>query len=183
MVIRRKFLIFITLFIFGLLLLPTFTSANDGLIGSIAPPFKIISGSKEVLALDDIKGKVAILFYEAKSAIEQNRKLKASLNVFYDGQPDFVKKDIVRIGVIDCQGVFFRGAWDEGLRNNSKQEGITIYGDWDGKMSSDYRTAEGVSNIIIIDKKGIIRYYASGQIEDKNISIIEELLESLIKEG
>jgi predicted transcriptional regulator len=79
--------------------------------------------------------------------------------------------------------VFFRGAWDEGLRNNSKQEGITIYGDWDGKMSSDYRTAEGVSNIIIIDKKGVIRYYASGQIEDKNISIIEELLESLIKES
>ncbi|MCU0651934.1 MAG: hypothetical protein MUC39_03220 [Candidatus Omnitrophica bacterium] len=183
MVIRRKPLIFIALFLLVLFLLPIFTFANDSLIGSVAPAFKVISGKKEVLASDDIKGKVAVLFYEAKSAIEQNRKLKTSLNVFYEGQPDSVKKDIVRIGVINCQGVFFRGAWEKGLRDNSLKEGIAIYGDWDGKMSAGYHIKEDTSNVIVIDRKGIIRYYASGKVEDRDISMIEELLESLGKEN
>ncbi len=180
MIARRIYLIFIALFFF---LLPMFSFADHTFIGNAAPFFEIISGDRHPLTLDNLKGKVAVLFYETKSAIEQNRKLKSALNIFYTEQIDSFKKDIARIGVIDCQGVLFRGAWEKGLRDNSLKEGITIYGDWDGKMSSNYRTAEGVSNVIIIDKKGIIRYYASGQIEDKNISIIEELLESLVKES
>ncbi|MDD5618623.1 MAG: hypothetical protein PHG69_05960 [Candidatus Omnitrophica bacterium] len=181
MVIRRRFLIFIVSFFVILLLLPVFTFANDAFIGSLAPAFKVISGNKEALTLDGIKGKVVVLFYEVKSSIEQNRKLKIGLNLFYDAQPDFIKKDIIRIGVINCQGVFFRGAWEEGLRDNSKKEGITVYGDWDGKMSIDYCAKEEESNVIIIDKKGIIRYYASGKVED--IGMIEELLKRLVREN
>lgn len=154
--------------------------ANDTLIGNIAPSFKVISADKEILTLDNIKGKVAVLFYESKNAIEQNRKLKDALNIFYARQPDPIKKDIIRIGVINCQGVLFRGAWENGLRSNSLKEGITIYGDWDGKMSGDYRTRVGESNLIIVDKKGVIRYYASGRLEDKETGIIEGLLERLV---
>lgn len=174
---------FIVSFLLTLLLLPIFTFANDSLIGSPAPAFRVISGNKEVLALDDIKGKVVVLFYEAKSAIEQNRKLKASLNLFYYGQPDSVKKEIVRIGVINCQGVLFRSAWEKALRDNSRKEEITIYGDWDGKMSADYRIKEGTSNVAIIDRKGVIRYYASGRVKDEDIGMIEELLKSLVREN
>lgn len=183
MIRRRIYLIFIVLFFTPSFLLPVFSFADDTLTGNPAPFFKVILGDGYSLTSDDLKGKVAVLFYETKSAIEQNRKLKNALNVFYAGQADSLKKDIARIGVIDCQGVLFRGAWEEGLRDNALKEGIAIYGDWDGKMSSDYRTAKGVSNIIIIDKQGIIRYYASGQIEDKNIRIIEKLLEGLLKES
>jgi len=183
MVISRACLIAIILFLVTPFLLPAVNFANDILVGNVAPPFKVISGDNKILTLGDIKNKVAVLFYEAKSAIEQNRGLKNSLNAFYDGQPDSVKKDIVRIGVINCQGVFFRGAWEEGLRDNSKKEGITVYGDWDGEMSADYRAKEGSSNVIIIDRKGVIRYYNSGQVEDRDISMIEELLKTLVREN
>ncbi|MFA5338554.1 MAG: redoxin domain-containing protein [Candidatus Omnitrophota bacterium] len=183
MVMRRARLIFIVSFLVTPLLLSAAYSANDSLIGSSAPSFKIISGDKEALTLDDIKGKVVVLFYEAKIAIEQNRKLKTSLDVFYDEQSDSVKKDIVRIGVIDCQGVLFRREWEKNLRHNSEKEKLTIYGDWDGKMSADYHAKEDESNVIIINKKGIIRYYASGQVEDKDIGIIEDLLKNLVKEN
>ncbi len=182
MVTCRIRLVFIASFLAALFLLPVFICASDPLIDNLAPAFKVISGSRETLTLDDIKGKVAVVFYEVKSAVEQNRKLKISLNAFYDVQPGPIKKDIIRIGVINCRGVFFRGAWDEGLRDNSQKEGITIYGDWDGKMSADYRIKEE-SNLIIIDKKGVIRYYVSGKVDDKDIGMIEELLKRMIRKN
>jgi len=180
---RMIHVVFIAPFFIIAMLLPIFSSANNILIGSLAPPFKITSGEKEVLTLDGIKGKVAVIFYEAKSAIEQNRKLKTALNMFYTKQSNQIKEDIIRIGVINCKGVFFSGAWEEGLRDNSKKEGIKIYGDWDGKMLTDYRMKEEESNVIIIDKKGIIRYYTSGKVGDKDIGMIEELLDRLVREN
>ncbi|MDD4899508.1 MAG: redoxin domain-containing protein [Candidatus Omnitrophica bacterium] len=177
---RRTYLIFFVFFLALLFLSPVSSYTNDTFIGKVAPVFKVMSGDKKTLTLNDLKGKVVVLFYETKSAIEQNRKLKTTLNIFYAEQPNPFKKDIIRIGVIDCHGVFFRGAWEKGLRDNSLKEGITIYGDWDGEMAADYRTTEDVSNVIIIDKKGIVRYYTSGQVEDKNFSIIEKLLDNLV---
>ncbi|MDD5617776.1 MAG: redoxin domain-containing protein [Candidatus Omnitrophica bacterium] len=179
----RARLIFIVSFFVASFVLSAAYPANGSLTGSIAPPFKVISGEKEILTLDDIKGKVAVLFYEAKSTVEQNRKLKTSLNAFYDEQSGPVKKDIIRIGVINCQGVLFRSEWEKNLRHNSEKEGLTLYGDWDGNMSVDYHAKEDESNVIIIDKKGIIRYYASGRVEDKDIGIIEDLLKNLVKEN
>jgi predicted transcriptional regulator len=175
--------IFFAAFFIIALLSAMFSFASHPLFNSPAPPFKVASGDKEVLTLADIKDKVVVLFYEAKSAIEQNRKLKDSLNVFYAAQPEQIKKEIIRIGVIDCQGVIFTGAWEKALRDNSLKEGITLYGDWDGKMSTDYQAERGESNLIIIDKKGLIKYYSSGAIEDKNISAIEGLLKQLVREN
>jgi len=152
------------------------------MLGKVAPSFKVISANKEVLTLSDIKGKVAVLFYEAKEAIEQNRKLKTELNIFYGQQPEYVKKAMARLSVIDCQGVMFKGAWEDGLRENSRKEGMTIYGDWDGKMSLAYHFRKGESNVIIISREGIIRYYVSGEIKENDIGVITELLKSLIEE-
>ncbi|HPO45070.1 MAG TPA: redoxin domain-containing protein [Spirochaetota bacterium] len=149
------------------------------LVGNPAPDFKVMSGDNKALALSDIKGKTAVLFYESKNAVEQNRKLKTALNGFYDRQPDGIKAGIARIAVIDCKGVLFGGAWKKNLRDNSAKEGMTIYGDWDGKMSADYMAKEGASNFIIIDRDGTVRYSASGRIEDGEIGAIEGLLKGL----
>jgi len=153
--------------------------AGGALTGNPAPDFKVISGDNKTLTLSDIKGKTAVLFYESKNAVEQNRKLKTVLNEFYDRQPEGIKDGITRIAVIDCKGVLFGGAWKKNLRDNSAKEGITIYGDWDGKMSADYMAKEGVSNVIIIDKGGTVRYFNSGRIADADIGAIEGLLKGL----
>jgi len=147
-----------------------------------APAFKVVSGDKQTLTLDELKGRVIVLFYEAKRSIEQNRALKNALNQFYVRQPQDIKNGIARVGVIDCQGVLFKGAWEAGLRDHSVKEGITVYGDWDGKMAEDYVFKKDGSNVIVVDKKGMIRYRASGPLRDEDIISIEKLLESLVKE-
>lgn len=175
--------IFISLVLVIALSSPAFPSLNNTSTGSLAPAFKVISADKKVLTSDDIKGKVAVLFYEARSAVEENRKLKTELNIFYAAQAEPVKKDIVRVAVINCRGVLFKGAWEKGLRDNSAKEGITVYGDWDGSMSAAYRVGENESNIIIIDQKGVIRYSASGKAGGMDIDAVKELLKVLVQEG
>ena len=48
-------------------------------------------------------------------------------------------------------------------------------------MFSDYKTKDKESNVVIIDKKGIIRYFTAGKVENKEINKIKELLKSLWK--
>lgn len=150
-------------------------------IGADAPAFKVKSGEDKILTLDMIKGKVIVIFYETKDVVEKNRKLKDDLNKFYDEQPDTIKELIVKLPIIDCSSAFwpFTWIWKSKLRENSKKEGITIYGDWNGKMFSDYEMKDKEGNVIIIDKKGIIRYIASGKVDDKEINKIKELLKKL----
>ncbi|MEW6619191.1 MAG: YtfJ family protein [bacterium] len=164
--------------IFCTLFLPEISIAEDLIIGTAAPFFKVESGDDKILTLDMIKGKIIVIFYEAKDVVKKNRKLKDELNKFYFEQLDLVKKLIIRLPVINCQGAFwpFTGIWKSKLRQNSKKEGMTIYGDWDGKMNSCYKMKDNESNVIIIDQKGIIRYIASGKVEDTEISKIKELL-------
>ena len=150
-------------------------------IGTVAPDFKVKSGNDKILTLDMVRGKVIVIFYETKDVVKKNRKLKDELNKFYDEQPDTKKELIVKLPIINCSGAFwpFTEVWKSKLRKNSKKEGITIYGDWDDKMFSDYKMKDDESNVLIIDEKSVIRYLKVGKIEDKEINIIIELLKEL----
>jgi len=141
-----------------------------------APAFKVMSGDNKELSLDDIKGKVAVIFYETKDTSERNRQLKNELNRFYDAQPDSVKKSILRIPVINCKGVIFTGIWNDNLKQSSQKEGITIYGDWDGKMFLAYGITDKESNLIIIGRDGIIKYSFAGRVQEKDFGRIKDLL-------
>lgn len=168
---------FIRLFIFiGVLLSANFAHAEGVRVGIAAPYFKVVSGNGEELTLDDIKAKAAVIFYETKDTAQRNRKLKDELNKFYDAQPDDVRKMILRVPVINCNGVFFTGAWKGNLRESSKKEGITIYGDWDGKMFFSYGIKDKESNLIIIGTNGVVRYSFAGQVAEKDFGRIKDLL-------
>jgi predicted transcriptional regulator len=45
-------------------------------------------------------------------------------------------------------------------------------------METAFGMKPDVSNVVIIDPKGIIRYFSSGKLEDKDISVIIALLKS-----
>lgn len=169
--------IFSRLFIPSAVLFSAIFAYAAGLKAGIpAPAFKVVSGNNEELSLDDIKGKVAVIFYETKDTKEKNRRLKDELNKFYDMQQDNVKKLILRIPVINCRGVFFTGAWKNNLKENSKKEGIAIYGDWDGKMFFSYAIDGKESNLIIIGRDGIVKYSFAGSLGEKDFGRIKDLL-------
>jgi predicted transcriptional regulator len=170
-----------------LLSLPVFQSSSlaaSGLIGSAAPYFRVQSGDDKELTLDMIKGKVAAIFYENKDVVENNKRLKDALNELYYEQTGIVKDVLVRLPVIDCSDAVwpFRGMWKRKIREYSKKEGVVIYCDWKGQMSSDYKMKSDVSNIVIIDKGGRIRFFTSGEFTAENINDVKELLIALARE-
>ena len=176
----KKYIFIIMAIFFGISFIAA--SFGEGLkIGTDAPPFRVKSGEDKELTLDMIKGKVIIIFYETKDVVENNRQLKNELNKFYNEQPDTVKELIVRLPIINCSVAFwpFTEIWKSKLMDNSKKEGITIYGDWNGKVFSYYKMKDRESNVVITDKKGIIRYIAPGKVGDEEINKIKELLEEL----
>lgn len=144
--------------------------------GILALVFKVISGNNEELTLASIKGKIAVIFYETKDAVEENRQLKDELNKFYVAQSDHVKNLILRIPIINCKGVFFTDIWKNNLKESSKKESMVIYGDWDGKMFSSYGIKDKESNLIIIGRDGIVKYAFAGKVEEKEFGRIKDLL-------
>jgi hypothetical protein len=158
--------------------------AASGLIGSAAPYFRVHSGDDRELTLDMIKGKVAAIFYENKDIVNANKRLKDELNTLYYEQTDDLKNVLVRLPVIDCSDAVwaFRWIWKKKLREHSRKERMTIYCDWEGKMFSDYKMKDGVSNVVITDKGGRIRFFTSGEVTDKEINDVKQLLKGLTRE-
>ncbi|HEU4345195.1 MAG TPA: YtfJ family protein [Candidatus Binatia bacterium] len=158
--------------------------AASGLIGSTAPYFRVQSGDDKELTLDMIKGKVAAIFYQNKDIGDANKRLKDELNKLYYEQTGIVKDVLVRLPIIDCSAAVwpFRGMWKRNIREYSKKEGVVIYCDWEGKMSSDYKMKSDVSNVVIIDKSGRIRFFTSGEVKAEEINEVKELLTALAKE-
>lgn len=143
--------------------------------GESAPNFNVTSGSGEVLTLDMLKGKTAVIFYETKDTAEKNRALKDRLNTFYDLMPSDAQNKVVRIVIIRCSA-FMPTVWRRNLRENSKKESITIYGDWDGLMEKNYAMRPNDSNLIVIDSFGVIRYAASGIVPAEGFDAVKKII-------
>lgn len=152
--------------------------AQGASVDKKAPSFKVTSGKDEILTLDMLKGKMAVIFYETRDTKEKNRALKEALNTFYASLSPETQKDISRVAVIRCSA-FMPAVWRRNLRENSKKEGIIIYGDWDGSMEKNYDMTVGESNFLIIDKSGIIRYARAGAIQKEDFPIIEKIINGL----
>jgi hypothetical protein len=174
------------IFVVALLGLRVFQSPSlaSDLIGSLAPYFRVQSGDDKELTLDMIKGKVAAIFYENKDIIGANKQLKDSLNRLYFEQTRIVKDVLLRLPVIDCSDAIspFLEIWKSRLREHSKKEGVVIYCDWNSKMSSNYGMKPDVSNVVIVDKRGRIRFFASGEVKPEMVNDVKELLKALAGE-
>jgi cytochrome oxidase Cu insertion factor (SCO1/SenC/PrrC family) len=153
--------------------------------GKAAPDFQVESGDNKKLTLGMLRGKVVVLFYESRRVIRQNTALKDELTRLYQEQPGHVQKDIFRLVVIDCAEACLPTLliWKTKLKQHSRKEGFTIYGDWTRKMSKDYQMVPEASNFLVIDRQGIIRYEATGKVQTGQFEKIKNLLFSLVQTG
>jgi hypothetical protein len=150
--------------------------------GTPAPGFRVASADDEPLTLEMIRGKVIVLFYESRDVIRKNIDLKNALKDLYAAHPAEIRNQIFRLVVVDASEASWatRGIWNRRLREHSRKENFTIYGDWDRQMLLDYRMRGGDSNFLIIDKQGVIRYSASGRIGMDQFDGIKNLLVQLV---
>ena len=176
---KRRFI----LPLLSLTLLMSQISIAEELKSSVpAPVFNIKSGAGDVLTLNDVKGKVLIIFYETKEVKEKNRMAKDELNLFYYQQEEWIKALVLRLPVINCSAAIWplTGIWRSKLRENSEKEKMIVYGDWDGSMEADFNMKSEDCNVVLVGRKGMIRYFQSGALNNEAISEIKEILKKLV---
>ena len=156
-------------------LVPTGAQAILG-TGEPAPSFSLVSGDNKKLSLDSLKGKIIVLFYATRDKVKVNEDLQHFLDTLYDAQPQNIQNQIFRLLVVNTMEATSLTAWKEKLVETSAQLKITIYGDWTGGMFAAYRMRDNDSNFVIIDKRGIVRYAASGRIANSRFEAIKKLL-------
>lgn len=145
--------------------------------GSPAPGFRVSDGDDETLDSASLGGKVVVGFYESRDRIEENAQLKTVLRKYYSDNIDISAKNVFMLSVIDCSPANFmtRPIWKRGLVKNSEQNGLTVYGDWDGSMKQVYGMPDDESIFLLIDKKGVIRYIYPGKVPEKYFNGIKDL--------
>lgn len=141
-----------------------------------APSFSLVSGDNKKLTLDMLKGKVVALFYATRETVNVNDELQNYLDTLYAAQPQNIQNQIFRLLVLNTMEATSLTAWKEKLSETSAKLKITIYGDWTGGMFAAYRMRDNDSNFIIIDKRGIVRFAASGRIANSRFEAIKKLL-------
>jgi peroxiredoxin len=157
------------------ILMPTGAQAILG-TGEPAPSFSLVSGDNKKLTLEMLKGKVVVLFYATRDTVMVNDDLQNYLDKLYATQPKNIQNQTFRLLVVNAMEATSLTTWKEKLRETSAKLKITIYGDWTGEMFAAYRMRDNDSNFIIIDKRGIVRFAASGQIDNSRFEAIKKLL-------
>lgn len=157
-------------------------NAQPPQVGDLAPSLRVESGDGKIMTLDMLKGKVVVLVYNTRDTYDRNAKLRETLNKFYNAQSDERKYNCFKLAILDCSSAFFPidFLWRKKLIDVSKSKKMDIYGDWDGKVAADYGFNLNDSNMVIIDKYGIIKYISQKEItDDKEINKIIELLNKI----
>jgi alkyl hydroperoxide reductase subunit AhpC len=148
--------------------------------GEPAPSFSVVSGDNQKVSLDTLKGKVVVLFYATRDTVEVNDALSRYLDTLYAAQPQNIQNQIFRLLVVNAMEATAITTWKEKLSETSAKLKVTIYGDWTGSMFAGYRMRDNDSNFVIIDKKGIVRFAASGKIPNSRFEAIKKLLLELV---
>ena len=161
------------------ILAPTGAQAILG-IGEPAPSFSLESGNNKKLSLDMLRGKVVVLFYATRDTVEVNDALSRYLDALYAAQPQNIQNQIYRLLVVNAMEATAVTTWKEKLSETSAKLKVTIYGDWTGGMFAAYRMRDDDSNFVIIDKKGVVRFAASGKIPASRFEAIKKLLLELV---
>jgi predicted transcriptional regulator len=164
------------------ILAPTGAQAILG-TGEPAPSFSLVSGDNKKVTLDMLKGKVVALFYATRDTVEVNNELQHYLDTLYAAQPQNIQNQIFRLLVVNAMEATAVTTWKEKLNETSAKLKVTIYGDWTGGMFAAYRMRDNDSNFVIIDKKGVVRFAASGKIANSRFEAIKKLLLELAAGG
>jgi peroxiredoxin len=175
-VMAKSVLIAATLLVCSLV--PTGAQAILG-TGEPAPSFSLVSGNDKKLTLDMVRGKVVVLFYTTRDTVHVNDDLQHYLDALYAAQPQNIQNQVFRLLVVNAMEASSLTSWKEKLMETSAKLKITIYGDWTGAMFAAYRMRDNDSNFIIIDKRGIVRFAASGRIDNSRFEAIKKLLSEL----
>lgn len=124
------------------------------------PDFALHDQNGILFTLRQLEGHLVILIASNMEALDHNRQWGKAIREQYHDRVSI-------LGVADIRGIPSIMA---GMVNNFfKDEEISILLDWEGYIFDACGLSKGVSNIVLIDRKGVIRYIYAGEASKKAI--------------
>ncbi len=155
------------------LLLP-FSAESQTVVKSKAPDFSLPDQRDRLVSLRGFEGKVVVLVASDKEGMKQNPAWRKAIADRYGDR-------VVRQGVADVRKVpfFLKGSY----KRNFQKDPESIVLDWQGDIFKVYGFAENVSNLVLIDKEGFVRYRHSGSAEPGAVDDLFRTIDRLLCKG
>jgi alkyl hydroperoxide reductase subunit AhpC len=85
------------------------------------------------------------------------------------------------VQIVDASSANFltRTIWKRMLLKKSREAGIPIYADWKGSLIGRLGLVRGTSNVLIIDREGVLRYREVGPIQSEKLNRFYSILDEL----
>ena len=139
--------------------------------GSRASDFNLLDQRDRQIRLRDLEGKVVLLIASDDTGSKQNSEWKKATEM-YAGR-------ITVLGVADVRKVPF--FLKKRFKLDFQKDPATILLDWEGMIFTSYGLAKDVANIVVIDKKGIVRYLYSGSAESSAVERLRGVLDKSLE--
>ncbi len=125
-----------------------------------APDFALHDQYGILFTLRQLEGHLVILIASNIEALDHNRQWGKAIREQYLDR-------VYILAVADTRGI--PSIMESMVRKFFKDEEISILLDWKGHVFDTYGLSSGVSNIVLIDRKGFIRYIYAGEASKKAI--------------
>jgi predicted transcriptional regulator len=149
----RKLLI-ARLLALSLLAMAEASAEVQALTNSKAPAFSLLDQYDQPYDLRQAEGRTVILLASDGKGAKHNRQWVDAIKGRY-------RDPIVIVGIADTRGVpfFMKSA----VKNKFKKSPAPVFLDWNGVVFTSYGLAPRVSNLVLIDKQGIVQFLISGE--------------------
>ncbi len=153
--------------------------------GNPVPAFTVVFPGEDgdhLFTERDLPGTITVLFYESRHTASETVDLKHAIRDF---QETSFSRPVLRIvQVIDASSanVLTRTIWKRKIRENAERYGAFLYADWTGKMRRDFGFSPKVSNILVVDPKGVVRFVHQGPLNDEKRAQLFTILRLLGEE-
>ena len=145
----------------------------DTIVGSRIPEFTIEDQFEREWRTSDFRGRTTVFVVSDRSGYEYSPNWTGVL------VPRFKSSPVRFIPVADVQSVpgFLKGF----IRGKFKDEfTYAVLMDWEGVLIKAFRITEGVPNLIIVDKNGIIQHAVHGEGTADQIASFTTRLEQIL---
>ena len=134
-------------------ILPLTSARAENAIGEKAIEFTLQDQYEKTVSLKQYEGRIVVL-------IASDKEGKAQNSVWAKAIRDKYADRVVVQGIADVSSVpfFLKGK----IRSDFKKDPESILLDWKGEVFKAYDITTGVSNVILIDKYGMIRNRSTG---------------------
>jgi len=125
----------------------------ENAIGEKAPDFTLQDQYEKTVSLRQYDGRIIVLIASDKEGKAQNAGWTKAIKEKYAN-----RVTVQGIADVSSAPFFLKGK----IRNDFKKDGDSILLDWKGEVFRTYGLTKVVSNVIFIDKDGMIRHRSSG---------------------